>query len=237
VLAGTAAVAGIMATARRSLRPRYPHGDDRRIAFTMVRIEEAGVAAMTRAARAWGVTRADLMIALLMRAIAPLAGAERIGKRRREIGIATIINIRRDVPAPVKESFGQFLSSYRYAHLVPDGITLEELARDVHRETSRVRRRKLPAKQPRWPASTGCGQAHGFAARNNDAKNYPAWAGPHAARRRRVMADAGAASPPMTTCERYHRPASPRRRRHLSRWRVECGFVLQNCRVYPCRHR
>jgi hypothetical protein len=198
VLAGTAAVAGIMATARRSLRPRYPHGEDRRIAFSMARIEEAGVAAMTRAARAWGVTRADLMIALLMRAIAPLAGAERIGKRRREIGIATIINIRRDVPAPVKESFGQFLSSYRYAHLVPDGITLEELARDVHRETSRVRRRKLYLQtllalagvNALWPWLTASQRG------NVDAKNYPAWAGLTPLDVDALWRDAGAASPP-----------------------------------------
>ena len=179
VLAGTSAVAGIMATARRSLRPRYPYGDDRRIAFSMARIEKAGVAAMSRAARAWGVTRADLMIALLMRAIAPLAGTERFGKRRCEIGIASIINIRRDVAAPVADFFGQFLSSYRYAHPVPDGITLEELARDVHRQTSRVRRRKLYLQtllalagvNTLWPWLTASQRG------NVDAKNYPAWAG------------------------------------------------------------
>jgi hypothetical protein len=198
VLAGTTAVAGIMATARRSLRPRYPHGDDRRIAFSMVRIEAAAVAAMMRAARAWGVTRADLMIALLMRAIAPLAGAERFGRRRREIGIASIINIRRDVPAPVRESFGQFLSSYRYAHVVPDDISLEELARDVHRETSRVRRRKLYLQtvlalagvNALWPWLTASQRG------NVDAKNYPAWAGLTPLDVDGLWRDAGAASPP-----------------------------------------
>ena len=95
MLAGLTAVPAALASARRSLRPRYPRGDDRTIAFATRRIEKPGVDAMARAARAWGVTRADLMLALLMKAIAPLAGDARHRQRRREIGIASIVN-RRD---------------------------------------------------------------------------------------------------------------------------------------------
>lgn len=179
VLAGLAAVPRALANSRRSVRARYPHGEDRRNAFLSARIERPGAEALSRASRAWGVTRADLMIALLMKAIAPLIGAARHSERRREIGIAWIVNIRREFGTTVRESFGQFLSSFRLAHPVPDGITLRELAQDVHRETATVRRRKLylitllplavlgflwPRLSPRQKGSV-------------DAKNYPAWAG------------------------------------------------------------
>jgi hypothetical protein len=179
VLAGLAAVPGALANARRSLRPRFPHGDDRRNAFASRRIERPGADALARASRAWGVTRADLMIALLMKAIAPLAGEARHEKRRREIGIAWIVNIRREFGTTVRDSFGQFLSSYRLAHPVPEGITLRDLARDVHRETARVRRRKLYLVT--LLALAGLGFLWRWLSPHQkgtvDAKNYPAWAG------------------------------------------------------------
>jgi len=179
MLAGLAAVPSIMASARRSIRPRYPRGNDRQIAFATVRIAASGAAAISRAARAWGVTRADLMMALLMKAIAPIAGDARHDERRHEIGIASIINIRREFGTSTDASFGQFLSSFRYAHPVPRGVALEQVARDVHRETSRVRRRKLYLQTLialagmvlLWPRLTPSQRA------NVDAKNYPAWAG------------------------------------------------------------
>lgn len=143
VLGGLAAIPGAIASLRRSQRPRYRYGDDRRNAFAAATIDAEGVAAMQRAAAAWGVTRADLLLALLLRALAPIVGREGDGRRRREIGVATIVNLRRDFGKPVRAAFGQFLSSYRYAHAVPEGIRLEVLARELHVETARVRRRKL----------------------------------------------------------------------------------------------
>jgi NRPS condensation-like uncharacterized protein len=179
VLAGMTAVPGALASTRRSLRPRYAHGDSRQNAFATMRIAKPGVDALSRAARAWDVTRTDLMIALLMKAIAPIAGDARHGKRRREIGVAWIVNIRRDFGTSFRESFGQFLSSYRCAHLVPSGISVRELSQDVHRVTSKVRRRKLYLVTLLalfglwliWPRLSA--KQRGAV----DAKNYPAWAG------------------------------------------------------------
>ena len=42
-----------------------------------------------------------------------------------------------------RDAFGQFLSSFRVSHPVPAGIALGALARDVHRETQRIKTRKL----------------------------------------------------------------------------------------------
>jgi hypothetical protein len=62
---------------------------------------------------------------------------------------------------------------------VPAGITLRELASNIHRDTARVRRRKLYLQTLLalagvvllWPRLSPSQRAH------IDAKNYPAWAG------------------------------------------------------------
>ena len=51
-------------------------------------------AAVIRAAGAWGLTRNDLLIALLLKALAPEVPDRLQAKRRREIAIASVINIR-----------------------------------------------------------------------------------------------------------------------------------------------
>ena len=197
LLGGFAAVPGAIAGLRRSQRPRYRFGDDRRNAFASARIDAAGVAAMKRAANAWGVTRNDLLLALLIRSLAPVVG-HGDGGRRREIGVATIVNLRRDFGTPVRATFGQFLSSYRYAHPTPVGIALETLARELHVQTARVRRRRLylvtlvvlAGVGALWPWLTPARRARVYA------KHYAAWAGLTPLDVDAVWRDAGAAHPP-----------------------------------------
>ena len=170
---------------------------------------------MARAARAWGVTRADLMIALLMQAIAPIAGDERhrqaAARDRHRIDHQYPPRFRapvNDIVRPVPE----LVSLLRIR--CPTAITLEELARDIHRETSRVRRRKLYLQtllalagvMLLWPRLTPSQRA------NVDAKNYPGVGGLDAARRRRAVAGGRRAAPALrtTTCVRS-RPGRRRR--------------------------
>ncbi len=197
-LRGLAAVPAAISSLRRSQRPRYRFGDDRRNAFAAATIGAEGVAAMRRAAAAWGVTRADLLLALLLRALAPVVGREGDGRRRREIGVATIVNLRRDFGTPVQATFGQFLSSYRYAHPVPEGAGVEILARDLHVQTARVRRRKLylvtllalAGVGALWRWLTPRRRARVYA------KHYAAWAGLTPLDVDAVWRDAGAVHPP-----------------------------------------
>jgi hypothetical protein len=94
------------------------------------------------AAKAWGATLNDALMALLLAAQADACPTRDMTRRRRELAVASIINLR-NVHGEDRRTFGQFLSSFRVAHPVPPGIGLDALARDVHRATTRIKREKL----------------------------------------------------------------------------------------------
>jgi hypothetical protein len=198
ILRGLAAAPAALQSLRRSQRPYYRFGDERRNAFAAARIDARGVAALNRAATAWGVTRGDLMLALLMRAVAHVAASGREGRRRHQIGVAVIVNLRRDCGTTVRASFGQFLSSFRYAHPMPPGIALETLARELHAQTARVRTGKLylvtllalAGASAVWPRLSAEQRATAYA------KHYAAWAGLTPLDVDAIWRDAGAAEPP-----------------------------------------
>jgi hypothetical protein len=198
MLAAVAAIPAAVAALRRSMRPRYRFGDDRRNAFASVRIVAPGVAALNRAAKAWGVTRGDLLLALVMRALAPVAGEDRRAKRRSDIGVAVIVNLRRDYGTTVRECFAPLLSSFRYAHPVPAGVSLEALARDLHRETARVRRGKLYLVTLLVLGGVGLLWPHLSPARRSRdyGKHYAAWAGLTPLDVDAIWRDAGATTAP-----------------------------------------
>ncbi len=80
--------------AGRAFRPRYPYGDDYRNAFTSFELPAELHAALVRTAKRWGLTRNDLLIAMLLTALAPEVPERVHARRRREIAIASVINIR-----------------------------------------------------------------------------------------------------------------------------------------------
>jgi hypothetical protein len=128
---------------RRAFRPPFATGESPRNAFALLRIGPERQAAIRRAAKAWGVTQNDLLLAALLTMLSAPAGERRSARRRNELAVASIVNIRGDCGPKAGAAFGQFLSSFFVAHPVPPDITLEALARDVHAETARVKARKL----------------------------------------------------------------------------------------------
>jgi len=128
---------------RHSVRPRYGDLRDARNSFTHFCIPAEQFAQIMRSAKSWGVTVNDVWLALLLHALAPLVPADRHAARRRDLAVASIINIREDLEAEAQTTFGQFLSSFRVAHAVPDGVSMRELALDIHAETVRVKRERL----------------------------------------------------------------------------------------------
>lgn len=133
----------LVATSRRSFRPRYRLEGGAHNGFAYFRLDPDQFAALRRAGKAWGVTVTDLVLAGLLQALSPLAAERRSGRRRRELAVASIVNAREDFGAEPQRVFGQFLASFSVAHPVPEGIGLRELAQDVHAWTARIKRDKL----------------------------------------------------------------------------------------------
>jgi hypothetical protein len=140
---GMARLPAMAASCRRTVRPRYRSLENGHNAFAFFTLDPTEFIALRNAAKGWGVTLNDALIALLLLAQdARLAQRDR-AKRRHELAVASIINLRDAHGQDVRAVFGQFLSSFRVSHPVPPGITLYELALDVHRATARVKREKL----------------------------------------------------------------------------------------------
>jgi hypothetical protein len=179
MLRGLPQLQAIAAGCRRSYRPQYADWQDGRNGFVHARIEPAAFAGAMRTARQWGVTRNDLLLALLLEVLSPLAAGRRREPQRNELAVASIVNMRRDYQPDANVAFGQFLSSFRVTHPVPEGIELAALARDVHADTERAKRRKLYLQTLVGIALSAAlwrfqnpRQRSGF-----HAKNYPLWGG------------------------------------------------------------
>ena len=115
--------------------------------FAYRRLDPPEFAALVGAARAWGVTVNDLLLAILLRALEPFAGRARAGASAGTSSPSRRSSISGAISATTPTStFGQFLSSFRVSHPLPPGIALEQLARDIHAETARIKEREaLPA--------------------------------------------------------------------------------------------
>jgi hypothetical protein len=128
---------------RRSCRFRRQDTDDLSNKFVWFVIESGSLASLAQTAKAWGVTLNDLFLAIFMKAAAPWVPGRMKASRRRSISLGCIVNIRKDLRLSGEPAFGLCLGSFVVHHEVPEGITLEQLARDLARQTARIKRRRL----------------------------------------------------------------------------------------------
>lgn len=143
LLRGLTSLPAFVASCRRSFRPAYATIDDGQNAFARLRLGLPEQAALIRAAQSWGVTQNDLFMTILLKVLSPLAAKRRQQPRRRELAVASIVNIRRDFGSQAQNAFVPLLASFRVSHLVPDEIGVKELAHFVHKESERIKRGKL----------------------------------------------------------------------------------------------
>jgi hypothetical protein len=170
---------GLLADTRRSARPRYQDDRDGYSEFAHFRVGAGQVRALLDTGRRWGVTLNDLLLAMLLQALAPFAPDRREEPRRNRLAVASIVNARRDFGYATAAVFGQFLASMRVSHRVPGDMPLRALAEDVHRATASVKGgrlylRTLPAlgiAAIAWPFLTRERRERFFA------KTYPVWGG------------------------------------------------------------
>ena len=178
VLTGLPGLFELVKSCRTTARPRYREGIPADNAFLLRSVDAATLAQALRTAKEWGVTLNDLLLALLLQAMAPLAG-ERKGGRRRAMAVASIINLRSDFQPPATTVFGQFLSSFRVTHPMPAGQELVALARDVRAQTRRTKERKLYLQTLLGIAGSGLvwRRLPPESRARFHAKNYPVWGG------------------------------------------------------------
>ena len=140
---GLARLPALARSCRRTIRPRYRAIEDGHNGFMLFWLDDAQYLARRATSKRWGVTLNDALMALLLMAQDAAMPGRDTSARRHELAVASIINLRREHREDRRATFGQFLSSFRVAHPVPPGTTLEALALDVHRATTRVKREKL----------------------------------------------------------------------------------------------
>jgi len=127
---------------RRSHRPRYRDAGEQSNGFTFFPLEKESLAGLVAARKSWGVTVNDLLMGLLLKSLSPLASGRAQERKRRKISIGCIVNLRRDLSID-PESFGLFLGSFTVTHVVPKDISLNELAKDIGRQTLAIKDKKL----------------------------------------------------------------------------------------------
>lgn len=178
-LRGLRRLPALAASCRRSCRAPSHSDRDPSNAFLAQRVPAADVARVVGTARAWGVTRNDLFLAMLLQALGTVLPQRSLAQRRRELGVATIVNVRDEFEADASHTFGQFLASLRVAHPVEPGTALRTLAQEIHVETQRIKSDKLYLQTLlalggvalAWPLLSADRRASFLA------KHYPLWAG------------------------------------------------------------
>lgn len=176
---GLARLPALIRSARTTARPRFRDVTDGHNGYALYALVPGRYRRLAGAAKRWTVTQNDVLLALLLLAVEPFAPKRHQAARRRELAVASIMNLRGEFGDASQSAFGQFLGSLRVSHRVPPGITLEALARDVHAATSQVKREKLYLQtllamryvQAAWRMMSPQQRA-GFYV-----KSYPIWAG------------------------------------------------------------
>ncbi len=128
---------------RSSFRARYEDIGDDTVGFSFFSVGPDRFRTLVRAGKIWGVTLNDIFLALLLKSLSPFAMDRMDSPRRRMISIASIVNIRKDLSLDLRNPFGLFLGSFIVSHAVPDGIQVEPLAKDIQRQTLRIKKYRL----------------------------------------------------------------------------------------------
>jgi hypothetical protein len=140
---GLVSLPGLLAGWRNAIRPHVSNPADGYNGFVHFGVEAAQFARFRTVAKRWDVTLNDLLLALVLRAVAPIASRRHHSGRRTQVALASIANVRDDFQPPATEVFGQFLSSFRVVHPLPGDESIEALARALSAQTRRAKQLKL----------------------------------------------------------------------------------------------
>jgi hypothetical protein len=131
----------------RNLRQsrRVGHHDVENLAngFALFSLSPAELQSLVAAAKSWEVTVNDLLMALLLKALAPVAASRTRSPKRRKLSLGCIVNLRQDLGWESRRTFGLFLGSFIVTLEVPTEIALRALAREICSQTRLIKRQRL----------------------------------------------------------------------------------------------
>ena len=140
---GLASLPGLLGGWRSAIRPHVRAPADGTNGFAHFHVDASRTARVSAAAKRWNVSQNALLLACVLRSVAPIAAQRRHTGRRTKVALATIVNLRRDYQPPATEVFGQFLSSFRVVHPLPRDESIEALARSLSQQSRHAIDRKL----------------------------------------------------------------------------------------------
>jgi NRPS condensation-like uncharacterized protein len=132
-----------ISSARNSIRPKYSDMTNHDNGFSFFSIEAPQFSALIETAGRWGVTVNDMFLGLMLMTLSPLAKKKRTSARRKNISVASIANIRKDLSVTSPETFSIFLGYFSVTHQVPEGARLEQVVKDVRGQTAEIKKYRI----------------------------------------------------------------------------------------------
>lgn len=137
------ALPAMMRDLKQSFRPPCRAPGDLTNEFTRFTLEPVAWGRLRAAAKAWGVTANDLLLALLLKSFSAIVPQRSPAARRHKLSVGCIVNTRPDAGGDRARTFGLALGSFVITHAVPAAISLRDLAADLHRRTQRIKQQRL----------------------------------------------------------------------------------------------
>lgn len=134
---------GHISDLKSSFRPEYADICNHTTGFSCFCIAANRFQPLLRTARKWKVTVNDIFLALLLKSVSPFASERLTAPRRKKLSLVSIANVRENISGKSPMVFGLLLGSFSVTHSVPEGITVEQLVQDIHRQTEKIKKDKL----------------------------------------------------------------------------------------------
>ena len=164
---------------RSSCRLRYQDAGNMNNGLRLFTLGREWLRSLIDRSKDWQVTVNDLLLALLMKALSPLAGGQPKAMRRNKLSLGCIVNTRKDLGVDSRRTFGLYLGSFMVTQAVPEGVGIQPLAMNVRNQTMAIKRHRLYLGTP-WELGFGRLMLAFFSPHRRKLfyqKNYPLWGG------------------------------------------------------------
>lgn len=134
---------GYVRSTRRYARKRIEHQAEAAHGVCTLRLGPDDLDWIRTQMRGFGATFHDVLLALVIDALAKMMPQRLQHPHRREITVGSIINIRNDFGERAANAFGLYLSSFFVSHAVPEGSGFGTVLKDVLCQTRKIKGERL----------------------------------------------------------------------------------------------